>query len=550
MRRRHLATAATLCAVGTVAVAAGTTPATAAPPPVGAKPTKVVMIVVDALSREIVDTYNMKNIKALMASGVDSPRGYLGHVGSVTVVTHNVLTSGLLPKHMGWSDDGWKDTTGLLGGTNPYWIPSSWSRTDMNKVQSAVGQRRLPDYLHAADPAGKVFTISPKTYAAWAYGGPTSDTIVTFGSNTTCPDGTVRRGPSGVNVPAYISQVCGRYYVKRSSSLTYDTNQWPASLYPLDGNRYTVGHEDDHQGGDVWATDIALDVMDHDNWSGIFLTLPDVDKSAHMWGSVDDAECAGLATCDAMTHMAFAAKTADEQVGRVMAKLKADGELDNTLVVLTADHGSVPGRHFYGTVDNALNYGFYNWYYGQAANDAPYFQPQAALKPLTDTGNVALSYSDSMLRAWLKDTSSAKVSEAAGLMAQMPGVSAVWARNGDHYDRVSPIRYDRMTQPGEIAWFTRHAQELVNTEAADYGPDVIATLVDDTTYSILGDHGGIQRRSQLIPIVFAGANTSSVDLQAPIRSVDIMPTVLKAMGIRADAGLDGTAYTLPTRPMK
>ena len=56
---------------------------------------------------------------------VDTPRGYLGHVGSVTVVTHNVLTSGLLPKNMGWSDDGYRDTTGLLPGTNPFWIPSS-----------------------------------------------------------------------------------------------------------------------------------------------------------------------------------------------------------------------------------------------------------------------------------------------------------------------------------------------------------------------------------------------------------------------------------------
>lgn len=547
--RRAFTSIATLLGAGALIAAAGTTPAAAVPNPVGSKPTKVVMIVVDALSREIVDQYDMKNVKALMADGVDTPRGYLGHVGSVTVVTHNVLTTGLLPKHMGWSDDGWRDTTGLLGGTNPYWIPSNWSRTDMNTVQNTTGMRRLPDYLHAADPAGKVFTISPKTYAAWAYGGPTSDSIITFGSNTNCA-GTTRRGPAGVNVPAYIATPCGRYFVARSSSLTYDTGQWPASLYPLDGNRYTTGHEEDHLGGDIWATDIALDVMDHENWSGILLTLPDVDKSAHMWGSVDDAECVGLATCDPMTHLAFAAKTADEQVGRVMDKLRASGELANTLVVLTADHGSVPGRQFYGTQNSALNYGFYNWYYGTAANDVPYLQPQTALQPLVDTGNVGLTYSDSMLRAWLKDTSPAKVSEAAAIMAQMPGVSAVWTRNGDHYDLASPIRRDLMTTPGEIAWFTRHAQELVDTEAAVYGPEVIATLVDDTTYSILGDHGGIQRRSQLIPIVFAGANTSSVDLQAPVRSVDIMPTVLSAMGITPDAGLDGTAYTLPTRPQK
>jgi arylsulfatase A-like enzyme len=188
-----------------------------------------------------------------------------------------------------------------------------------------------------------------------------------------------------------------------------------------------------------------------------------------------------------------------------MDKLRADGELDNTLVVLTADHGSVPGRDFLGTQNPELNYGYYNWYYGEAANDDPYLKPQDALKPLTGTNNVGLSYSDSMLRAWLQDTSNAKVSEAASIMAGMPGVSAVWTRAGDRYTRVSPVRYDRMTNPGEKAWFVQHAQELVDTEAAAYGPEVIATLVDDTTYSVAGDHGGIQRRSQQIPIVFAGA---------------------------------------------
>ncbi len=68
---------------------------------------------------------------------------------------------------------------------------------------------------------------------------------------------------------------------------------------------------------------------------------------------------------------------------------------------------------------------------------------------------------------------------------------------------------------GEKAWFARKAQELVDTQAADYGPDLIATLPDDTTYSVLGDHGGIQRTTQQIPIVFAGANLSHQGPAAP-----------------------------------
>ncbi len=49
------------------------------------RPTKVVIIVVDSLSKEIVDKYRMRNIQKLMKDGVDTPNGYLGHTGSVTV---------------------------------------------------------------------------------------------------------------------------------------------------------------------------------------------------------------------------------------------------------------------------------------------------------------------------------------------------------------------------------------------------------------------------------------------------------------------------------
>ena len=241
------------------------------------------------------------------------------------------------------------------------------------------------------------------------------------------------------------------------------------------------------------------------------MTLPGVDKAAHMWGGVTDPGPTG-ADGDPMTHMEAATAEADEQVGKIMDELKAQGELDDTLVVLTADHGSVAGKHFYGKEVAERDYGYNNWYYGDPENDGVYNQPQDALLPLVDTGNVGLSYSDSMLRVWLKDQSPAKVAEAAAVMHTLPDVTAVWRRDGDHYDRVSPVRWDRMTTRGEKAWFASTAQELVDTQAADYGPDLIATLPDDTTYSVTGDHGGIQRAAQQIPIVFAGAGLSEQDL--------------------------------------
>ena len=228
-----------------------------------------------------------------------------------------------------------------------------------------------------------------------------------------------------------------------------------------------------------------------------------------MWGGVNDPEGA-TPGYDPMTHMEFAAATADAQVGRIMDALEESGELDSTLVVLTADHGSVAAAdgHWHGDFEPVNDYGYFNWYYGDPENDVFYDQPQEALQPLIDTDNVGLSYSDSSLNVWLKDQSPASVAEAAAIMRTLPDVTAVWRRNGDHFDRVSPIRWDRMHSGGEKSWFARKAQELVDTQAADYGPDLVATLPDDTTYSVLGDHGGIQRSSQQIPIVFAGADLS------------------------------------------
>jgi arylsulfatase A-like enzyme len=256
-----------------------------------------------------------------------------------------------------------------------------------------------------------------------------------------------------------------------------------------------------------------------------------------MWGSIDDP--GGTVP---MTHMEASTKVADEQVGKIVDHLRRTGEIDDTLVVLTSDHGSVPGRDFHGV--DADGQGYYNWYYGTMENDE-YLDPQPALQPLVDTGNVAMSYSDSMVRAWLKNQSRAKVKQAVDVMARMPGVSAVWKRQGNRFERATPVRWDRMPSQGERAWFNDHAQELLDTTAAKHGADVIATLVDDTTYSVKGDHGGIQRRSQQIPIVFAGGGVGAADLKAGVRSVDIMPTILKAMKIKPTHKLDGRAYELP-----
>ncbi len=51
--------------------------------------------------------------------------------------------------------------------------------------------------------------------------------------------------------------------------------------------------------------------------------------------------------------------------------------------------------------------------------------------------------------------------------------------------------------------------------------------------------------SQQIPIVFAGGGVSHKDLRDEVRSVDIMPTILRQLGIAPTYPMDGVAYPLP-----
>lgn len=516
-------------------------------------PKRVVIIVVDALRKDLVDKYHLKNIKALMRGGTNFENSYLGHMGSETVVTHNVITSGKLPQNMGWTDEGYRDVDGVLAPkdndpSNDFYLPGDLSKDQLYALQNHAGYKKLQDYLHARFPGEKVATVSPKTYAAWTFGGATSDITLTFGSKVDC-DGTGAnyRSPGGVNVPTYISApACGRYFVNGNRSAYYDTNNLPARLYPLDGNRYTVGHDPAHEGGDVWAADAAMAVMKNEKWSGVFVTLPGVDKAAHMWGSVDDPGAGAFANGDPSTHLRQAARVADQQVGRIVKSLKDSGRLKDTMVVLTADHGQLPARTFLGnTADTTVGFpadprGYYNWYYA----DTPvldYLDPSDWIKPLVATGNIGISYQDSAIRIWLKDNSQSKKFQAAHIVKDMKSVLATYYRDGNHFRLASHVSRKHLTS-SEWRWFKAHGQEIVDTSAASYGADVIGLLRDNTSAGVAGDHGGAQYAVQNIPIVFYGAGASSKDNRAAIRSVDIMPTVLKAMGIKPTAPLDGRAY--------
>src|SRR5688500_4831393 len=223
-----------------------------------------------------------------------------------------------------------------------------------------------------------------KNNAEHSTSGPTGDISVTFsGRNQDCDgDGSLNyRSPTGWNVPSYIAEpVCGRYYVDAASSLSYGTaTTAPAWMYPLDGNRFAPGHDPAHRGGDIWVADAGMEMMEKENWSGMLLTMGAIDKASHMWGGITDDGTYAPGSPEEQAHLRFIARTADEQVGRIMRRLRDLGQLDETLVVLTTDHAGQPSRRFHGV--DAAGRGDFNWYYGRTQN-GNFEAPSPSLAPL------------------------------------------------------------------------------------------------------------------------------------------------------------------------
>jgi hypothetical protein len=79
-------------------------------------PKRVLVLILDQLRPDYVDKFDMRNVKGLMRRGVSFDNAYLGHMASETVISHNVITSGKLPRNMGWSDEVYRDVDDVLGG--------------------------------------------------------------------------------------------------------------------------------------------------------------------------------------------------------------------------------------------------------------------------------------------------------------------------------------------------------------------------------------------------------------------------------------------------
>jgi hypothetical protein len=433
------------------------------------------------------------------------------------------------------------------------------------KPIDAKGYPKLGDRMDKAFPGTITADFGGEAYQVASTAASSSHMHITYGSKGTAaglPRTGTHRGPSGLNVPAYISGD-DRFKTSTANSAAAGNDYYgtktavPAYLYPEDG-RMVPGPYDTNLGGDTWVADCAIKVIENAgkdgnaDWSAMHLNFSGIDKIGHMWGggAVDTLANYGWdpGSLMAQVHMPWIAKNADDQVGSVMQALQDNGDWDSTLFVVLADHGATYAENaHYSDVAGGANY---SWYYdpnntcvntdygnGIGAN----LNNDAVLAPLNATGNLAYSYQSTAIEAWLIDYSWARKMEETQAMKGMPDVIATYVKWGGRYKLVST---GSMTC-SERRWWVANGQQLVDTMASDTSADVVGLLKDRTSYGAYGDHGGAQQEVQEIPMVFYAKGMRAVKSGAPFRLVDVLPTVLRTMGIKQMAPMDGHGYELP-----
>ena len=549
----------------------------------GAAPKRVLLVVMDQMHPEYAQQYNMNNVLWLTNHGANFKNAIVGDMASETVVSHNVMVSGMLPKHMGWSDEAFRDTSGVLSAAYPdhasyndMYVTGDLGYSDFAALVAAGGYKKLGTYLHDTYPGSTVACVGEKSYQVRSMTAGSADFGVFLGSGSTAdPNLTALLGgkyrppagaPNTAAVPSYITGNT-RFTVNSDPNNDYGTlTTSPAWIYPEDGDRMMPGYIEGHLGGDNWVADATIAIMKNtagqaNDWSGLFVNFGAIDKAGHMWGGGEADTLKRYnwdpnSWLDNMTHESFIAKNADTQLGRLIGTLKALDEFKDTLIVVLADHGSTAAtRHFYGV--NAQNAGDFNWYWGDSATDQDYYAtPVADMSPAIQTllgnstvgANIAFSYQSTAIETWLKSYTLAEKQAAAKVMRSVPGVIATYykSEDGNSYILDSTRTKTKMTK-GEKSWWKSHAQMLVDTMAWPGSAEVVGLLADRTTYGAFGDHGGAQKDVQRVPMVFYNPGLKAVQRTAEFHLDDIMPTVMRTMGIAVDPAapkMDGKAYGL------
>ena len=435
----------------------------------------LVVFVVDACRPDYFPFSDIPNIKKLAGEGTSYTNAWVGSLRSITPNVHTTLSTGAFPKRHGVICFIWKNPeTGLA-----YWY-TQWDDIQLGEFNDnikATGVTSIGTLYKEKYPGARVAAISSgKFYAAAAMGADGADYILFNDSETVAsPDSTSadKFVVSGVQGHLAPPDIMTAPELTRDKSSEFDE--------------------------DIWATDLALKLLEKVRPEVLMINLPQVDETGHWCMAINDPEIMGKVVSNA-----------DMQIGRVMEAYKKAGIYDRTIFVVTSDHGMTPTMH--------------------TIPQPPIYQ----LVKKAGTKVQALSP-----EFYIYDPSKAADAAENIASAGIPGIKGAYylSKQADGSYAYVPTPTTEKLITGDLDKCFRY---LSSTYASDISYDIFLPQAENWRYVIPlwsgkaqpSSHETVTWNNQHIPLIIAGPGVKKgLSVDSPARIVDIAPTVLTLMGI-------------------
>jgi len=261
----------------------------------------------------------------------------------------------------------------------------------------------------------------------------------------------------------------------------------------------------DERDTDTWAADVALAMIEKDAPQVLLINLPATDDAGHATGGINDPE-----------KMAGVIANVDVQVGRIMEAYKKAGRYDDTLWVITSDHGMTP---FEQTIE----------------------------QPVIDKLLVeARNFANAGTHIYLMDQSQTQQVAEKLTDAGIPGLFGAYYRVKSTDGKFSYV--PTKSTAGKVgADLDSCYRQLLDTFAGEASPDIELLLAENCHINwtmfegkrFFGQHDSISWLQQHNILLFSGPGAKKGFVsESPARLVDIAPTALTLLGIQPER-MDG-----------
>lgn len=432
----------------------------------------LVIIVLDAFRPDYMPMAAMPAVSALARSGVTYDSAWVAQIESLSPSGHASLGTGCLPKRTGVLGFEWRDPVTQREALDG-WPPGVMAgMLERDLRESGVDSIALA--MKGSDPSARVVAISSeKVYAADAIGGWAADYILHHIRDTT----------RNMLVPGAVPN-----------------HAPPAGFFarPSLSARLPLSHFTDW---DFLSTALALAAIEEFRPRVLMVNFPGADYYGHPYG--------GPATPKVFEQVVGGV---DRNIGRIVQAYKDAGIFDQTIFVVTADHGMVPNVR-------AVT--------GSVTKDAVV---AAGGDYMFHTGGTA---------AYIYVKNQSKAHTVAQAVAKLPNVVGAYylteAHNTLYYDLAPGI-----SMPPALNAAHHY---LLGTFAGPRAPDVVAPFRENTIGSQIssahGDHGGLNWGAQHVPLIMSGPGVAPGRVSHfPARLIDVAPTVLRLLGLPSRA-MDG-----------